>query len=142
MKKIFLFASAIVFSMAVMAQTPATQLKADDVAKFNTDKHDFGKIKQGVPVTYFFEITNISDKPLVVENASASCGCTIPEKPEKPINPGATAKIKVQYNAAAVQPFNKDVYIKLAGIDQQKVLHISGEVIAAEPVDAKKTTKQ
>jgi Protein of unknown function (DUF1573) len=143
MKKIFLFASAIVFSMAVMAQTtPATPLKADDVAKFNTEKHDFGKIKQGVPVIYFFEITNISDKPLVVENASASCGCTIPEKPEKPINPGATAKIKVQYNAAAVQPFNKDVYIKLAGIDQQKVLHISGEVIAAEPVEAKKTTKQ
>ena len=142
MKKIFLFASAIVFSIAVMAQTPTTQLKADDVAKFNTEKHDFGKIKQGVPVTYYFEITNISDKPLVVENASASCGCTIPEKPEKPINPGATAKIKVQYNAAAVQPFNKDVYIKLAGIDQQKVLHISGEVIAAEPADAKKTTKQ
>ena len=131
MKKIFLFASAIVFSMAVMAQAPA-QLKADDVAKFNTEKHDFGKIKQGVPVTYFFEITNISDKPLVVENASASCGCTVPEKPEKPINPGATAKIKVQYNAAAVQPFTKDVYIKLAGIEQQKVLHITGEVIAAE----------
>ena len=131
MKKIFLFASAIVFSMAVMAQAPA-QLKADDVAKFNTEKHDFGKIKQGVPVTYYFEITNISDKPLVVENASASCGCTIPEKPEKPISPGATAKIKVQYNAAAVQPFNKDVYIKLAGIEQPKTLHISGEVVAAE----------
>ena len=132
MKKIFLFASAIVFSMAVMAQTPApaAQLKADDVAKFNTEKHDFGKIKQGVPVTYYFEITNISDKPLVVENASASCGCTVPEKPDKPINPGATAKIKVQYNAAAAQPFNKDVYIKLAGIEQPKTLHISGEVIA------------
>jgi Protein of unknown function (DUF1573) len=131
MKKIFLFASAIVFSMAVMAQAPA-QLKADDVAKFNTEKHDFGKIPQGKPVTYFFEITNISDKPLVVENASASCGCTIPEKPEKPINPGATAKIKVQYNAAAAQVFNKDVYIKLAGIEQPKTLHITGEVIAAE----------
>ena len=131
MKKIFLFASAIVFSIAVMAQAPA-QLKADDVAKFNTEKHDFGKIKQGVPVTYFFEITNISDKPLVVENASASCGCTVPEKPEKPINPGATAKIKVQYNAAAVQPFTKDVYIKLAGIEQPKTLHITGEVVAAE----------
>ena len=57
---------------------------------------------------------------------------TVPEKPEKPISPGATAKIKVQYNAAAVQPFNKDVYIKLAGIEQPKTLHISGEVIAAE----------
>ena len=128
MKKIFLFASALVFSVAVMAQS---QVKADDIAKFNTEKHDFGKIKQGVPVTYNFEFKNISDKPLVVENASASCGCTVPEKPEKPIMPGETGKIKVQFNAAAVQPFNKDVYIKFAGVDQQKILHITGEVVAA-----------
>ena len=130
MKKIFLFASALVFSVAVMAQT---QLKADDVVKFTSEKHDFGKIKQGVPVTYFFEFKNISDKPVVVENASASCGCTIPEKPEKPIAPGATGKIKVQYNAAAVAVFNKDVYIKLAGIEQPKTVHITGEVITGDP---------
>jgi hypothetical protein len=130
MKKIFLFASALVFSVAVMAQT---QLKADDVVKFTSEKHDFGKIKQGVPVTYFFEFKNISDKPVVVENASASCGCTIPEKPEKPIAPGATGKIKVQYNAAAMGVLNKDVYIKFAGIEQQKTVHITGEVVAGDP---------
>ena len=135
MKKIFLFASALVFSVAVMAQT---QLKADDVIKFTQEKHDFGKIKQGVPVTYFFEFKNISDKPIVVENASASCGCTIPEKPEKPIAPGATGKIKVQYNAAAVAIFNKDVYIKLAGIEQPKTVHITGEVVANESAATKK----
>ncbi len=140
MKKIFLFASALVFSVAVMAQS---QVKADDIAKFNTEKHDFGKIKQGVPVTYNFEFKNISDKPLVVENASASCGCTVPEKPEKPIAPGETGKIKVQFNAAATAPFNKDVYIKFAGVDQQKILHISGEVVAAtDNSDAAKKTKQ
>jgi len=134
MKKIALFASALVFSIAVMAQT-----KADDVAKFNTDKHDFGKIKQGVPVTFFFEIKNISDKPIVVENASASCGCTVPEKPEKPINPGATGKIKVQFNAAAVAPFTKDIYIKLAGIDQPKTVQITGEVVANDNSTSKKS---
>ncbi|WP_276500561.1 DUF1573 domain-containing protein [Terrimonas pollutisoli] len=130
MKKIFLIASALVFSVAVMAQT---QLKADDVVKFTSEKHDFGKIKQGVPVTYFFEFKNISDKPVVVENASSSCGCTVPEKPEKPIAPGATGKIKVQYNASAVAPFNKDVHIKLAGIEQPKTVHITGEVVAGDP---------
>lgn len=130
MKKIFLFASALVFSVAVMAQT---QLKADDVVKFTREKHDFGKIKQGVPVTYYFEFKNISDKPVVVENASASCGCTVPEKPEKPIAPGATGKIKVQYNAAAMGVLNKDVYIKFAGIEQQKTVHITGEVVAGDP---------
>ena len=138
MKKVFLFATALVFSLAVMAQAQTAQVKADDVVKFTTEKHDFGKIKQGVPVTYYFEFKNISDKPVVVENASASCGCTIPEKPEKPIGPGETGKIKVQYNAAAVAPFNKDVYIKLAGVDQQKVVHITGEVIASESSAAKK----
>jgi hypothetical protein len=127
MKKIALFASALVFSIAVMAQT-----KADDVAKFNTEKHDFGKIKQGVPVTFNFEIKNIGDKPLVVENASASCGCTVPEKPEKPINPGATGKVKVQFSAAAVAPFTKDIYIKFAGVDQPKTVQITGEVVANE----------
>jgi Protein of unknown function (DUF1573) len=140
MKKMFLFASALVFSVAVMAQS---QVKADDLVKFNTEKHDFGKIKQGVPVTFNFEFKNISDKPVVVENASASCGCTVPEKPEKPIAPGETGKIKVQFNAAAVAPFTKDIYIKLAGVDQQKTVHITGEVVAAtDNSAAKKTTKQ
>ncbi len=125
MKKIALFASALVFGLVAMAQT-----KSDDIVKFNTEKHDFGKIKQGVPVTYYFEIKNTSDKPIVVENASASCGCTVPEKPEKPINPGGTGKVKVQYNAATVGPFKKDVIIKLAGIDQPKTVQIVGEVLA------------
>ena len=133
MKKIVLFASALVFGLVAMAQT-----KSDDVVKFNTDKHDFGKIKQNVPVTYFFEIKNTGDKPLVVENASASCGCTVPEKPEKPIAPGETGKLKVQYNAAAIGPFKKDVFIKLAGIEQPKTVQIVGEVVAADNSAAKK----
>lgn len=127
MKKIALFATALFFSVMVMAQT-----KADDVAKFNTENHSFGKIKQGTPVTYYFEIKNISDKPLVVANASASCGCTVPEKPEQPIPPGGTGKLKVVYNAAAVGIINKDVYITFAGIDQPKTVHISGEVVAVK----------
>lgn len=105
----------------------------DEVIKVNTVKHDFGKIKQGVPVTYSFEIRNTSNKPIVVENSYASCGCTTPEKIVEPIAPGATAKLKVQYNAASPGPFTKDVHIKLAGIAQEKIVHITGEVVAATP---------
>jgi hypothetical protein len=126
MKKVILLASAFVFSLAVMAQKP------DDVIKVNTETHNFGKIKQNVPVTYYFEVTNTSDKPVVIESATASCGCTVPEKPAEPIMPGKTDKVKVVYNAAVVGPISKDVYLKIAGIDQQKVLHITGEVIKAE----------
>lgn len=125
MKKLFLLATAFAFTVAVSAQT-----KPEDVIKPNVGTHDFGKIKQGVPVTYVFELKNISKSPVVVENTSASCGCTTPEKPTEPILPGEIGKVKVQYNAAAAAPFTKDVYVKLAGIDQQLVLHIKGEVVA------------
>jgi len=130
MKKIFLLASAFMFSLAVMAQP-----KADDVAKFNTEKHDFGKIIAGTPVTYAFEIKNISDKPLVVENSWASCGCTTPEKITDPIMPGKTALLKVQYNAAAASPFTKDVYVQFTGIAQPKTVQITGEVLTAEALE-------
>lgn len=131
MKKILLLATAFVFTLAVWAQP-----KADDLVKFNVEKHDFGKIKQGVPVSYSFEIKNISNKPIVVEHSYASCGCTTPEKIVDPIMPGATAKLKVEYNAAAVAVFHKDVFIKLAGVDQPKTVQIAGEVLTTEAYEA------
>ncbi|MET0392628.1 MAG: DUF1573 domain-containing protein [Chitinophagaceae bacterium] len=130
MKKMFLFATAFVFSVAAMAQQ-----KVDEVIKVNTETHSFGKIKQGIPVTYYFEITNVSNKPIVVENASASCGCTVPEKPAQPILPGKTDKIKVVFNAGAVGPINKDIYIKIADVPDQKIVHITGEVLTADAYD-------
>jgi hypothetical protein len=134
MKKILSLAAAFLFTYAAMAQ--ATDLKAENVVKFNVEAHDFGKLKQNVPVTYSFEIKNISDKPVTIENSWASCGCTTPEKIEKPIMPGETAKLKVQYNAAAVAPFHKDVFVKIAGIEQPKTVQISGEVLTVEAYDA------
>lgn len=131
MKKILLLTTAFAFTLAVAAQT-----KADDVIKMNTENHDFGKIKQGVPVTFVFELKNISDKPVVVANTSASCGCTTPDKPTEPVMPGTTGKITVQYNAAGVAPFTKEVYITLAGVDAPKVVKITGEVLTAEAYEA------
>jgi len=124
MKKILLVAAVFISGLTAMAQQ-----KPDDVIKVNTDKYNFGKIKQNVPVTTVFEITNISDKPVVVENTWGSCGCTTPEKPKEPIAPGATAKLKVAYNAAAMSNFDKDVFIKLAGVTDPKIVKISGEVL-------------
>jgi hypothetical protein len=140
MKRILLAAAALVFTVAMNAQTQQTtnvqpQQTPDDVMKLNQEKHDFGKIPQGIPAEFYFQITNKSDKAIVVESAQASCGCTTPEKPTEPIAPGATAKLKVQYNAANMGGFTKTVSIKIAGIDQPKVVTIVGEVLAKEAYD-------
>jgi Protein of unknown function (DUF1573) len=127
MKKILFLATAFVFTLAVNAQS-----KVDSVIKMNVETHDFGKVPQGTPVTYDFEIKNISKEPVVIENTWASCGCTTPEKITEPILPGKTTRLKVQYNAAAVAPINKDVFIKVAGVEGPKTVHITGEVLTAD----------
>ncbi len=125
MKSIILTVFAFVFAFAVTAQD-----KPENIIKLNADSHDFGKIKQGTPVSHYFELTNISDKPVVIENAWSSCGCTVPEYPKAPIAAGETVKIKVQYSAASAGHFEKDVFLKIAGVTQPKTLHIKGDVEA------------
>ena len=52
---------------------------------FAETKHDFGKIMQGEKVNWTFDFTNTGDGDLVISQASASCGCTVPEWPKEPI---------------------------------------------------------
>ena len=131
MKKFMLVLSTVLFTTLLMAQngTQATQKKADDYIKFKEITHDFGKIKQGVPVTYDFAFINVSDKPVVIESATASCGCTTPIKPETPIAKSKVDKITAGFNAGTAGPFNKSIYVKVAGIDNPIEIKITGEVL-------------
>ena len=125
MKKVLLFAFSLILFVAVKAQTE-TAAPADVLALKETE-FDFGKIPQGKPVYHTFEIVNKGDKPLKLDNVAASCGCTTPEWSREEIAPGATAVIKVGYNAAAEGPFDKPVTISYNG-GQTKVLKIKGQV--------------
>ncbi|WEK38025.1 MAG: DUF1573 domain-containing protein [Candidatus Pseudobacter hemicellulosilyticus] len=126
MKHLFLALSVMAISATGFAQTAKT---AETAVKFKEVTHDFGKIKQNAPVTFDFVFTNVSDKPVVIEAATASCGCTTPVKPEAPIAKGKTNKITAGFNAAALGPFSKNITIKVAGIDMPLDLKITGEVL-------------
>ena len=96
---------------------------------------DFGKIPQGKPVTHNFEVTNSCDKPLIIENVEASCGCTTPEWSQDPVPPGGQTIIKVGFNASSQGLFKKSITINYNG-DQTKTLLISGEVYARPTTSA------
>jgi hypothetical protein len=100
---------------------------AEESLQFKQTEHDFSQIPQGKPVYYTFEIVNISKNTLKLDNVQAACGCTTPEWNQDPIAPGATAKIKVGYNAAAEGPFDKPITITYNG-NQTKVIKIKGTV--------------
>jgi hypothetical protein len=130
MKKLLLIASAFIIGLSASAQQ-----NTDDLIKAKTEKFDFGKIKQSVPVTTYFEFTNTSDKPVAIESATADCSCTKPEYEKGAILPNATTKIKVGYNAAALGVFTKPVTVKLAGVADTKIFTITGEVLDTAAYD-------
>jgi len=98
-----------------------------DVLVLKENTHNFGKIPQGRPATYNFEIVNTGKEPLKLDNVQASCGCTTPEWSKEAIAPGAAANIKVGYNAHAEGAFTKMVTI-FYNTNQTKTITISGEV--------------
>lgn len=61
--------------------------------------YDFGNVTEGENVEFSYRFKNTGTNPLIVTNVSASCGCTVPEKPEAPIKPGETGFIKVKFNS-------------------------------------------
>lgn len=129
MKK-FLF----ILATALVAAGAQAQVKADDLVKFENEVHDFGKIKQGVPVHCEFYFTNVSKAPVTVSAATASCGCTTPVKPEQPILPGKKDKIDAGYNAANAGFFEKTIFVTFDGTSGPKELKIKGEVVAADAI--------
>jgi hypothetical protein len=131
MKRFALALVATIITATVFAQTSANAkvVTGEDYIKFNEYVHDFGKIKQGVPVTYDFAFTNTSDKPLVIETVQTSCGCTTPTWPQTPIAKGKTDKITAGFNAQTLGQFNKVIYVKIAGVDRPIEIRITGEVL-------------
>lgn len=136
MKKLLFSLTALVCTSALFAQTtavaPAQGKKVADVAKFETESIDLGKLKQDNPSTATFIVTNISNEPLIIEQANPTCGCTISDYTKSPIAPGKTGTIKATYNAKAVGPIDKHLTVKFAGVDEVKSIGIKGEVLTTE----------
>jgi len=138
MKKLFLGVVLLLSFASLNAQTTPTVTPAS-VANFDKLKHSFGKIKQGTPQSITFTLKNSSNKPLIIEQATAQCGCTTPEYSKAPILKGKSTPIKVTYNAANAGPFTKTVTVKFLNIPEPTVLTIEGEVLkGAEPAKKEK----
>lgn len=79
---------------------------------YDKDIHDFGEIATGSENTCQFRITNTGDKPLIIYKVGASCGCTTPKKPEKPIPPGGSDILEVGFKPNGPGPSEKTVTVQ------------------------------
>lgn len=100
------------------------------VLSFEKSTHNFGKVKQNEAVTIEFAFINTSGKSVIIEDATAECGCTKPEFPPRPIAAGKGGTIKVTYDSKTMGAFTKKVTVKLVNNNDPIVLSISGEVVS------------
>lgn len=114
-------------SMAEIALKDSTTVQIID------SLYNFGTATEGEKVTYNFRFKNSGKKPMVITNTSTSCGCTVTEKPEKPILAGDTAFIKVVFNSKGKVGHNEKTITVLSNAKPAfPSLLLKGEVTAAK----------
>ncbi|WP_297985113.1 DUF1573 domain-containing protein [uncultured Chryseobacterium sp.] len=119
MKKLFAAFAIVGFAAVASAQT----------ISFDKTTYEYGTVKTGSEGHRYFTVKNTGDKPLILSEVKASCGCTTPEWSKEPIMPGKTAKIKVGYNTQINGEFQKsiDVYSN-DPVNGRSVIFIKGKV--------------
>jgi hypothetical protein len=93
-------------------------------------EHDFGRISEGEKVSYSFKFQNTGKSDLLISNVIASCGCTVPSYPKRPISPGESEFINVQFDSKGRSGnFTKDITIYANTIPNSIQLIIKGNII-------------
>ena len=97
--------------------------------KFDKMIHNFGTFSEDQPTQKcVFTFTNVGTAPLIINQAVASCGCTIPSYTKAPIKPGEKGEIKVTYNGtgAFTGHFKKTITVRTNGVTELTRLYIEG----------------
>ncbi|MCB9173453.1 MAG: DUF1573 domain-containing protein [Flavobacteriales bacterium] len=136
MKKILLtFGLAALTIFSVQAQENKTDNAVITnpnaaVMTFDDDVIDYGTIEQGADGVREFKFKNTGKEPLIISNATGSCGCTVPTWSKEPILPGKTGVISVKYDTKRLGAINKSVTVTSNATEATKVLRIKGNIIA------------
>ena len=126
MKKFILISSLFFLPLLVFSQEKQAEVK------FDVTTIDYGEIEFESDGKRIFKFKNIGSAPLIFTRISSSCGCTIPKKPEKPIEPGGEGEIEVEYDTKREGLFMKAISVVSNSKTPSTILRIKGEVLPEE----------
>ena len=134
MKNSFYYGLAILALVIIPAGcTDTTEEQAKDKGQeiwFEEILHDFGEIPEDGDGSWSFTFKNLGEQSIVINRVRSTCGCTVPEWPRKPVEPGASGQIMVKYNTALTGTFMKSVYVYSTAANSPVKLQIKGKVLS------------
>ncbi|WP_416437583.1 DUF1573 domain-containing protein [Phnomibacter sp. MR] len=147
MKFVYLFAALLGFTACISDEESKAAAQGgtdsatvlNDSANYTTVQwsdsiQNLGTVREGEKLEVVFKMKNTGTKPLVVQSVAASCGCTVPSKPEEPVMPGAEAAIKAVFDSQGRSGTNhKTITVVTNTIgNQNHVLEFNVEVIGSK----------
>lgn len=122
-------------SLMLMLSLVYASAQKEAEIKFEKTTYDFGTFSESTPIQKCtFTFTNIGEAPLIIHQAIASCGCTVPQYTKKPIAPGEKGTLSVTYNGKGRFPghFKKSITIRTNGKPEMLRLYIEGTMEEAK----------
>ena len=126
MKKFIIISSLFFLPLLAFSQEKQAEVK------FDVTTIDYGEVEFESDGKRIFKFKNIGTAPLVFTRISSSCGCTIPKKPEKPIEPGGEGEIEVEYDTKREGLFMKAISVVSNSKNPSTILRIKGKVLPEE----------
>lgn len=106
-------------------------IDSTQAAKFEFEEviFDFGTIKEGEIVDHAFKFKNVGKMPMVITEATSTCGCTVPNYPKQPIAAGESGVINVQFKSENRVGFqDKPISLYANTLPGKTVIRVRGRV--------------
>jgi len=132
-------------SNADLIRNPTSANEPEDTVNiarmvFAEEEYDFGKVVEGEVVTYVFHFTNEGKMPLVITSARSTCGCTVPQWPDRPVAPGESGEINVRFNTAGKKGWQKKpINVTANTYPSVTTVNVVGEVLEKGTTTASNT---
>lgn len=95
----------------------------------DTDIKKVGEVQFQTPRQFSLGFTNKGDKPLLIKEVKASCGCLDVSYPKTPIAAGSRGEIALTYDAKLLGSFYKEVEVLTNASDAPVYIAIQGVVV-------------
>ena len=100
------------------------------VIEFERTVHDFGRITEGEVVGITFIFRNTGKSNLMIIEATASCGCTVPRWDKEPVSPGNEGTLEVVFDTSGRTGLqNKSITVRSNAENTTVILNIKAEVV-------------